>query len=300
MKKHNEDPPSHPLGNHPELLARTILNSLTAHVAILDEEGYILETNRSWKKFAEENEFQMRPGTLKINYLNICDTADGYSADESHSVAKGIRDVIDGKIDEFVQDYPCHSPTEKRWFYMRVTRSPESGPIRIVVSHENITALKLAEEKQHKTEQALREEKLKLQESNTALKVLLQQRERDQKEMETRTLDNLRQTVFPILEQLEQFPLAGQALLLLSSLRSRLSELSGHFLKRLQAVETVLTPQEIQIANFIREGKRSKEIADILNLSITTVNFHRRNLRKKLGLNNTNTNLQSYLMRLTD
>ncbi len=300
MKEHNTTGADSPLGDQPELLARTILNSLTAHVAILDEEGYILETNRAWKRFAEENSFQMRPGALRINYLKICDAADGYSADQSQSVAQGIRDVIDGTIEEYVQDYPCHSPTEKRWFYMRVTRSPESGPTRIVVSHENITALKLAEEKQNKTELALREEKLKLQESNTALKVLLQQRENDQKEMEARTLDNLRQMVFPILEQLEHLSLPEKALLLLSSLRSRLTELSGHFLKRLRSVEMVLTPQEIQIAALIREGKRSKEIAEILHLSITTVNFHRRNLRKKLGLNKTSTNLQTYLMGLSD
>jgi PAS domain-containing protein len=140
-------------------VARTILDSLSAHVAILDEDGFILETNRSWMAFAEANQIRMGPDTLTVNYLEICDNADGYSADESTSVAKGIRDVIAGRVEEFVMDYPCHAPDEKRWFYMRVTRAAGPGPCRIVVSHENITDLKLAEERLNRSQEALRREK---------------------------------------------------------------------------------------------------------------------------------------------
>lgn len=124
--------------------AKTILNAITAHVAILDEKGFILETNRAWKRFARKNRIQMRPDTLDVNYLAICDRSSQDTDGDASFVASGIRDVISGKSEEFVMDYPCHSPNEKRWFYMRVTRTTGPGPIRIVVSHENITALKLA------------------------------------------------------------------------------------------------------------------------------------------------------------
>ena len=281
-------------------LAQTILNSLSAHVAILDEKGFILETNRAWKRFAKENRIGMRPDTLNVNYLEICDGASGYSADESTSVARGIRDVIAGRIEEFVLDYPCHSPVEKRWFYMRVTRAMGPGPLRIVVSHENITALKLAEERLRRSEQDLSEEKLKLEEANTALKVLLRQREADQRELESEVLDSVRRTVMPVLDRLARFSLPDRTQPLLASLRARLDDLTRPFMRRLSAIESVLTPQELEIATLIREGRSSKEIAQQLDLSLATINFHRRNLRHKLNLKNTRTNLQTYLTRLTE
>ena len=281
-------------------LAQTILNSLSAHVAILDEKGFILETNRAWMAFAEANQIRMRPDTLRVNYLDICDSADGYSADESSSVAKGIRDVIAGQIEEFVMDYPCHSPNEKRWFYMRVTRAAGSGPQRIVVSHENITALKLAEERLRQSESDLWQEKQKLEDANTALKVLLQQREKDQRKMEADVLDNARRLIAPLVERLKGQPLPAGAKNILASLEKRFAELTQPFLRRLSNAETVLTPQEIEVAALIREGRSSKEIAALMHLSLTTINFHRRNLRRKLNLRNSRINLRTYLLSLTE
>ncbi|MDJ0721127.1 MAG: LuxR C-terminal-related transcriptional regulator [Desulfobacterales bacterium] len=289
-----------PASGQRDRLAQTILNSLSAHVAILDENGFILETNRAWMQFAEANQIRMRPDTHNVNYLDICDSADGYSADESSSVARGIRDVIAGRVAEFVMDYPCHSPNEKRWFYMRVTRAAGPGPQRIVVSHENITSLKLAEERLRESENALWQEKQKLEDANTALKVLLQQREADQRRMESDVLDNVRRMVVPLVERLGRLPLPRPAKPILSSLEKRLAELTQPFLRRLSAAESVLTPQEIEVAALIREGLSSKEIAVRMNLSLTTINFHRRNLRRKLNLRNASINLRTYLLSLTE
>jgi DNA-binding NarL/FixJ family response regulator len=281
-------------------LAQTILNSLTAHVAILDENGFILETNRAWKRFAEANDIRMRPDTLHVNYLEICDSAAGTTADESAPVAQGIREVIAGKAEEFVIDYACHSPEQQRWFYMRVTRATGPGPTRIVVSHENITALKLAEERLRTSERALSLEKRRIEEANTALKVLLRQRELDQRELEAHVLDRVKRMVLPLLRRLERLKLPPKAEPLIGRLESRLSELSQPFLRRLSTVMKLLTPQEIEVATLIREGCSSKEIAEQLHLSPTTINFHRRNLRRKLNLQHTRTNLRAYLMNMGD
>ena len=279
--------------------ARTILDSLTAHVAILDENGFILETNRAWKRFARQNQLRMRPETKNINYLEICDSAadeDGGTVD----VAKGIRDVIAGRIEEFVLDYPCHSPDEKRWFYMRVTRAMEPGPMRIVVSHENITALRQTENRLRESKEALAWEKKKLEEANTALKVILKQTEAHRQDMEAAVIDNLHRLIRPVLTRLTKMKLPEPAQALMGSLDKRLSELTRPFLRRLSTLESVLTPQEIEVAFLIREGLGSKEIAVRLNLEITTVNFHRRNLRRKLNLSNTSANLQTFLMGLME
>lgn len=276
--------------------ARTILDSLSAHVAILDENGFILESNRAWKHFAQRNRIRMRPDTLGVNYLEICDRA----GEKPSFVARGIREVITGRSEEFAMDYPCHSPDEKRWFTMRVTRAPGPGPVRIVVSHENITALKQAEMRLRRSEKMLRRQNRKLEEANTALKVLLRQREADRLKMEADVLDNTRRLVAPVLHRLAGMNLPGRSLALLSSLEVRLLELTRPFLRSLSAMESTLTPQEIEVAALIREGRSSKEIGDQLCLSITTVNFHRRNLRRKLNLRNTPTNLRTFLLNMTD
>lgn len=208
-------------------------------------------------------------------------------------MAEGIHEVITGKREEFAMEYDCRSPDEQRWFYMRVTRTPAPGQVRIVVSHENITALKRAEA-------ALKRQKRHLEEANTALKVLLRQREDDQHEMEKNILDNMQHLVAPVLARLTATRLRDRQKAMLASLEKRLSELTRPFMRRLSAIESRLTPQEIEVAALIREGRRSKEIADHLGLSTATVNFHRRNLRRKLDLRNTSTNLRSFLLGLNN
>ena len=228
--------------------ARTILDSLTAHVAILDENGYILETNRAWKRFARQNQLQMRPETKNINYLEICDSAAAAEDEANVDVAKGIRDVIAGRVEEFVLDYPCHSPDENRWFYMRVTRATGPGPMRIVVSHENITALRQAQNRLCESKEALHQEKRKLEEANTALKVLLKKTETHRQEMESDVIDNLHRVVQPVLSRLIKMKLPKPAFALIASLDKRLSSLTRPFLRRLSTLESVLTPQEIEVA----------------------------------------------------
>jgi DNA-binding NarL/FixJ family response regulator len=172
--------------------------------------------------------------------------------------------------------------------------------MRIVVSHENITALRQTENRLRESKAALGQEKQKLEEANTALKVLLQQNEANRRKMEVDVIDNLHRLVRPVLNRLISMKLPQPANALLASLDQRLSELTKPFLRRLTAVESVLTPQEIEVASLIRQGLSSKEIAAQLHLEITTVNFHRRNLRKKLNLSHTATNLRAFLMGLME
>ena len=76
---------------------------------------------------------------LGANYLTVCDAAAGPWSEEAAPAAAGIRAVINGLLDEFYLEYPCHSPTEKRWFALRVTPFPEALPRRVVVAHIDIT-----------------------------------------------------------------------------------------------------------------------------------------------------------------
>lgn len=286
------------LARQTQQYARTILDSLAAHVAIIDENGVILETNRAWKEFASANRIGMRPDTLNVNYLDICDAAKGYSDEKAGQVASGIRSVISGKSEDFTLNYPCHSPDQKRWFFMRVTRGVGPGPLRVVVSHENITALKMSEELLRNKEKELRRKTAHLQEANAALRAVLRQRDEDRKNIEEVFHQNLIRAVQPYLERLKLLEQDEEKAGLIELIESGLKEIYSPFLRRLSLVEKFLTPQEIQVAHLVRDGKSTKDIASLLNLSTTTINFHRRNLRAKLGLVNSAVNLRAYLSSL--
>ena len=281
-----------------EQLARTVLDSISAHIAVLDASGNILETNRAWRLYADDNRLGVEPIAWGPTTSRCARRPTGDDAADAKNVARGLRAVISGKVDEFLYDYPCHSPDGKHWFYMRAVRMTGVAPIRVVVSHENITDLKLAEEALRESREKLNEKKQGLEEANIALKVLLKQRENDKVELERTLLTNIRRLVLPYLGRLKKARLKPKEQVLVEIVDTHLNDIISPLLQRLSATHILLTPQEIQVAALVRDGRTSKEIADVLFVSETTVHFHRKNLRKKLGLRNRRTNLRTHLMTL--
>ncbi len=129
-----------------ERFNRSTLDSLSAHLAVLDATGKIVATNLAWKKFAGSNGTAWRAVSEETNYLAVCDQAAASGDADAAATAQAIRQAIAGNRDTWTYEYPCHSPTKKRWFYCRVTRFPAGGAVRVVVAHENITAMKQAQE----------------------------------------------------------------------------------------------------------------------------------------------------------
>ena len=277
-------------------LAITVLNSLSAHIAILDENGVILETNRAWRNFSIKGGMQADHDDRGNNYLAVCEATTGGDAVDAHKVAEGIRAVIGGDLEEFLHDYPCHSEDGPHWYYMRAIRMSGPGPIRVVASHEEITALKLTEEALRKSQEELIEQKQSLEEANIAMKVLLKQREEDKLELEKKVLTNVKDLVLPYVDKLKNTRLKASDRTLVEIIDTHLHDIISPLLQRFSNAKILLTPQEMQVAALVKDGKTSKEIADVLNVSETTVNFHRKNLRTKFGLTNKRTNLRSYLM----
>lgn len=274
------------------------IDSISAHVAILDANGTILETNRAWKEFASANDYAGPHDWTGLNYLKICDIAASKPTDEAAIVAKGIRQVVAGEIEEFFINYPCHSPQEKRWFALRVVRFREPGTQKVILTHENITPLVQIQNTLVKKENELREKSVKLEESNIALKVLLKHREEDRRQLENRMLANVRTLVLPYVEKLSDIPLQARERTIVEIIEERLLEIISPFLNRLTSLHSILTPQEIQVASLVKEGRTSKEIAELLMLSVSAIDFHRKNIRKKLNMTGKEQNLRSYLMSL--
>lgn len=263
-----------------------VIDSVSAHIAILDARGRIIHTNRQWQDFARTNQIKMRPDSLGINYLEVCERARGDSADKARSVAAGIRQVISGDRDEYAVDYPCHSPHEERWFYMRVRRFTGAGPFRLVITHENITALKRAQQD--------------LAESNITLQKLLDRREQDRRDIQAGVVSTLRRLVMPHLERLKTEGLTEDGLKDLDVVIAHLSGLAQSSMRHLAGLDLGLTPTELEVAALVREGRSSKDIAELLSVSLETVSFHRRNIRRKLYIDNTAINLRTRLLSLTE
>ena len=121
-----------------------ILNALPAHIALLDTQGLIISVNEAWRRFSGTNVIQ-RPGyAIGVDYLAICDSADGEA--EARQVAGGIRSVLSGGAKSFSIEYPCHAPTEERWFVLTVTPLSNERPLGAVVMQLNITEEKKAKE----------------------------------------------------------------------------------------------------------------------------------------------------------
>lgn len=125
--------------------ARSVLDSILNHIAVLDEAGAILSVNHSWRASAGETAGPAA-GAPGMNYLEICDSAAGAFSESATALAAGIREILAGRGAWFELECPCHTPRERRWFLARATPFVEGGPRRVVVSLQNISALKLAEE----------------------------------------------------------------------------------------------------------------------------------------------------------
>lgn len=159
---------------------------------------------------------------------------------------------------------------------------------------------KIIEENLRFTEKELISHLKELKESNIALKVLLKQRQNDQKDFENNILSNLNHLVLPYLAKLQKNNKNNSELTYLKIIESNLNEIVSPFSSNLYTNNFGLTPREIQIADLIKDGKQDKEIADILNISLETVRTHRKNIRKKLGIYSIRTNLRTFLLSIAN
>jgi len=171
-----------------------------------------------------------------------------------------------------------------------------------IALHKNIMQQKLKEAKEEleqRVEERTRELRIKsenLEEMNTALKVLLKKREEDKNELEEQVIYNVKELIMPFLEKLKASRLDSRQLTLLEIMTSNLNDIVAPFAKSLSTRYLNLTPAEMQIANMVKHGKTTKEIAETLFLSTRTIESHRDSIRQKLGIKNKKANLRTHLL----
>lgn len=273
-----------------EIRYRTIFENTGTATIIFDANNTILLANRQFEKMSgySISEIQGKKGWLdfvmpddlaSIKSFNRQDRSENNKSSEEH---------------EFRLLNRNH---EVRTVLATSSLIPSTGTT--VMSMLDITERKAAQEALKKREQELNFKSTSLEEANTALKVLLKHREEDKMHLEEQVLSNVKKLVFPYIENLKRLNLNEDQMTNVKTIETHLNDIVSPFLRNLTSAYLGLTPREIQVANFVREGKTTKEIIELLNISATAIDFHRKNLRSKLGIKNKKTNLRAYLSSLS-
>lgn len=200
-------------------------------------------------------------------------------------------ELVDGAY--VVKDFFPNLGKDGKWLFFAATPIKNSSQnfIGAIETFQDITKCK-------QMENELKEKRRYLQMVNQALKASLDHREVEKRAIEESILLNLKRFVYPYLESLEKCDLYGEAKTYLNIINTNLDDIFSQQSKTLFGKYMDLTPMEIRIADFIRDGKSTKEIAQLLGLSPSSIEWHRKNIREKFGITNKKINLQTYLAAL--
>lgn len=276
-----------------KLQLETVLNNIKLSVYITDiKSNEILFMNNHLKQYYNQDLIG------KVCWQSFCENQDGpceYCTNEK------LMD-IDGK-----PLVPCiteiYNQKRNKWYEKNDSAIPwTDGKFVHLGITTDITERKKLEQKQKQIKKIL-EEKVRvrtadLEDMNATLKVLLMKRQEDKDEMEEKIFTNHKLLISPILDNLKKNLSRENDREMIGILESELKNLLSPFSKKLSDQMINLTPTEIHVANLIKLGKTNKEISTLLNSSPHTIARHRENIRKKIGLKNTKTNLRSFLMTL--
>jgi PAS domain S-box-containing protein len=262
------------------------LNATTDAVMLLDLEGVILDINAAYAdKFGRQAD----------EIIGLC------LWDLIPSDVRNIKENIDrviatNKSIRFEEEYRAVWADN----IVYPVSDMQGNVSRVAIFSHDITARKQAEEtlRRHRDhlEELVKERTVNLEQTNTALKVLLKRRAEDRIELEERMVLNVKELVLPFMDELKNSRLNDEQKALAEVMEYNLNDIVSPFVKALSSKYYNLTPTEIQIANLIKQGKSSKELAEQLKMSPRTIDIHRYHIRKKLGINNKKTNLRTHLL----
>ncbi len=235
------------------------------------------------------------------NFLNIT----GYSAEElegmtvldfqrksdQNSIISEVRDAISFGETSVEAEVLLKDGTAKTFFFSSRKIIYNDKPC-VVGTGFDITVRNRALEE-------LRRSATELEEANTALRVFMKNQGKDKQLMGEKLQTNINDLVIPYLEKLKQANLDDRHKKYVSVLESHLSDILSPFMTSFLSAHKKLTPQEIQIVDLIKKGKNTKEIAELLNASTSTIATHRNNIRKKMKLRNAKINLRTHLMSIS-
>ncbi len=264
------------------------MESATDGFALYDSELYLLEVNDALvDRFLPE-------GVKKEDLIGKHITE--FAPDTNKTYYDAFRKVLKTGEPLSMDDYEPPSEYSRNGAHANIQAFKVGDGLGVIMT--DITERARVEDELRRRDAELENKNITLEEANIALKVLLKKRDRDREELEEKVMFNLKELAVPVLEKLKMTKLDPNQTAYLSVLESNLIEIVSPFPYGLSSKYLDLTPTEIQVANLVRRGESTKEIANLLNSTPRAIEFHRNNIREKLGLKNKKTNLRSYLLTL--
>ncbi|HOE18548.1 MAG TPA: PAS domain S-box protein [Syntrophorhabdaceae bacterium] len=270
-------------------LLHSLLENSPTPIYVSDIDGRIDTVNRAWEKTFGFKHTQVTGRSFYDIFTR--ETADQINSTNEKLLQMGIST-------EFEESINC--PTGLHYFHtVKFPLSDETGKkVAVGVISVDVTTRKNIEKELKKHETELRIKSQQLEEINTALRVLLRQREEDQRELEERIVSNVRELVLPYVDKLKGMHLSATQMSYLEIVETHLNDIITPFLRQMVSDYPHMTAKELKVATLVKEGKTNKEMADLMNVSVNAIEIHRYNLRKKLDLQNKKINLRSYLLSL--
>lgn len=266
-----------------EILYRAIFEMTGTSTVIIEEDKTISLVNSEFEKLTG---YRKEDAEGKMTWLDVVDERDHSWMLEIHQQRRLNPDYNPRNYEFRLKD------SGGRMKYLYHTAGLIPGTRKLISSSIDITELKEKEEELTIKSQSL-------EDLNAALRVMLKQREQDREELEKTLLGNVKEFVLPYIEKLRSGRIENNDMTYVNLIESSLQEILSPFSRKLSAKFSQLTPKEIQVANLIKDGKSSKEIAKLLNVSSGAIDVDRYRIRTKLGINNKKANLRSHLTSLT-
>jgi PAS domain S-box-containing protein len=297
-------------------LGRDISERKRMEVALAESEGHLRSLMESAESFVVYRLIHDKstPSSLRVVFVSpsITDLMGVSEPMNFESWFKNIhpddlQQMIDANLrawetNRFDEKVRIFHPREKTWKWIHAISTGIQGedgrPTFVNGLMIDITREKAFEEELRKRDKELEEKATHLEEANTALRVLLRKRDQDKVEFEEKILANVRLLIEPHLESLKNSGPKSTQKEHLRLLESSLKEIISPFSQRLTSKYVGLTPGELEVAYLVKEGRRTKDIAQILNLSEKTIEDYRKQLRTKLGIKNKRINLRTHLLSL--
>jgi DNA-binding CsgD family transcriptional regulator len=217
-------------------------------------------------------------------------------------VKKPTYEELEQKVKAFEEEIAKFKYLEEELIkaHNKVEKQAAERTTKLLLTNKNlrqeIKKRKHAEQARKERETELEFKKINLEEVNTALKVLLKRSDEGKTEIEEKVLLNVRKLIMPYFEKLKISRLNDEQKTYVDIIDSNLNEIISSFVRSLSSIYWKFTSTEIQIANLVTQSRTTKEIANLLNLAVRTIESYRDNIRKKLGIKNKQINLRSYLL----
>ncbi len=272
---------------------KTIFHNANDEIVYLDTDGTIIEVNDK----VEDIFGYKREEVIGKNFVEL-----GVRSPENLQIdIERLKGSVDDNPLRMEEIYAYHKNGTEICMEVNASIVREKDEVKGVLAIiRDITERKRTEEALEKyrehLEELVNERTNNLEEVNIALKVLLKKREKDKDDLGEKILANVKELVLPFLEKLKSDDLNKKQKAFVEIMEYNLNDIISPFVREFSSRFLNLTATEIRISNLVKQGKTTKEVAALLSMSPRTVDIHRYNIRKKLGINNKKAGLTSHLL----